>query len=73
MARYLIRARNGGGLVAFPERLTLAAALAMATELRAARFHRITLVNTETGVEITDLEELAAAAPLQSPPDRELE
>jgi hypothetical protein len=61
VARYTIRASNDGGPAAFQEPLTLEAALRKAAELRDAHFQRITLVNTETGVEITDLEELVRA------------
>ena len=71
MARYTIRARHHGAPVTFPESLTIEAALRKAAELRDARFQRITLVNTETGLEITDLEELvrgtAAPAPRPKP------
>lgn len=58
MARYTIRARQNGGPVNFSEPLTIEAALRKAAELRDARYQHITLVNTDTGVEITDLEEL---------------
>ncbi len=56
--RYIIRARNAGGFVGFGEPLTLEAALRKAAELRDAQFEQITLVNTKTGVEITDLEQI---------------
>ena len=58
MARYIIQARSHAGPVEFQEPLTLDAALAKAVELRHAHFQHITLVNTRTGLQITDLEEL---------------
>ena len=58
MARYIIRATSQGGPVSFQVPLTLDAALRKAAELRDAHFQHITLVNTMTGLEITDLEEL---------------
>ena len=62
MARYLVRAKSDAGIVDFQDPLTLQEALEKAAELRDAQFHHITLVNTRTGIEITDLEELAPAA-----------
>jgi hypothetical protein len=44
--------------VEFQERLTIDAALKRASELRAADFTRITLINVISGIEITDLEGL---------------
>jgi hypothetical protein len=58
MARYIIRAVSQAGPVSFQVPLTLDAALRRAAELRDAHFQHITLINTITGVEITDLEEL---------------
>jgi hypothetical protein len=58
MARYTIRASNSTGTVEFLEVLTIDAALARAEELRDAHFKHITLINIQTGVEITDLEGL---------------
>ena len=58
VARYVIRARSYGGKVEFNEPLTLEDALKKVAELRDAHFQRITLINTVTGVEITELEEL---------------
>ena len=55
--RYIIRASSSGGPVHFKDRRTIDAALHKATELREAGFSHITLVNVETGVEVTDLEE----------------
>ena len=63
MARYVIHARSHAGRVDFAEPLTIAAALEKAAELRKADFRHITLVNTQTGVEITDLEELTGGQP----------
>jgi hypothetical protein len=57
MARYTVKASSHGENVAF-ENQTLAAALRKAAELRDAHFQHITLVNTMTGLEITDLEAL---------------
>ena len=56
--RYIIRATGEAGPVEFRKPLTITAALSKAAELKAAHFQRITLINTHTGVEITDLEEL---------------
>ena len=58
MARYIVRATNDSGPVEFSERLTIDAALAKARELEAADFRHITIVNVQTGVEITDLESI---------------
>lgn len=58
MARYVIRATDDTGAVQFEERLAIDAALQRAIELRDAHFRHITIVNTQTGVEITDLEAL---------------
>ena len=46
------------GAVEFRQPLTIEAALSKAAELKAAHFQHITLINTQTGVEINDLEEL---------------
>lgn len=67
MARYTIRANNHDGPVSFPEPLTLEAALHKAAELRDVHYQRITLVNTDTGVEITDLEELVRETTAPAP------
>jgi hypothetical protein len=58
MARYKIRASTKAGPVSFDDPLTLDQALKKAAELRDAQFQHITLLNTQTGVEIADLEEL---------------
>ena len=58
MAQYVIRASTESGTIDFAEPLTLEAALEKAVELRDAHFRHITLINTHTAVEITDLEEL---------------
>lgn len=67
MARYTIRANNHDGPASFKEPLTLEAALRKAAELRDAHYQRITLVNTDTGVEITDLEELVRETTAPAP------
>jgi aspartate 1-decarboxylase len=56
--RYVIRANSSAGVVNFHDRRTIDAALAKAAELRDAGFEKITLINVENGVEITDLEQL---------------
>lgn len=58
MARYIIRASSAGGPIESSEPLTLEVALEKAAELRDAHFQHITLINTRTGVAVTDLEEL---------------
>ena len=58
MARYTMRATNSAGLIQFQERLTLGEALKKAEELRDAHFEHITLINHDTGIEITDLDAL---------------
>lgn len=58
MARYIIRASSNAGPVEFLERLTIDAALAKVAELRDAHFEHITLINQQTGLEITDLDAL---------------
>jgi hypothetical protein len=58
MARYIIRATGSGGPTTFYDPLTIDAALVKAAELNEAGFEHIILVNTRTGVEISDLEEL---------------
>jgi hypothetical protein len=58
MARYVIRATSRDGPVSFQDPLTLDAALRKAAELRDGNFQHITLINTMTGLEITDLENL---------------
>jgi hypothetical protein len=58
VARYSIRASNSAGTIEFPGRLTITEALNRAAELRDAHFEHITLVNLETGLEISDLESL---------------
>ncbi|HEX8444400.1 MAG TPA: hypothetical protein VF631_12225 [Allosphingosinicella sp.] len=68
MARYVIRAINQSGPVSFQDPLTLDAALRKAAELRDAHFQHITLVNTMTGLEITDLEDLIRGLDSPSPP-----
>lgn len=60
--RYLIRATGEAGPIKFRRPLTIDAALKKAAELKEAHFQQITLTNTETGVEITDLEELVRDA-----------
>lgn len=54
--RYTLRASNSAGRVNFTDKLTIDAALRKAAELRDAGFHHVTLINVESGVEITDLE-----------------
>lgn len=61
--RYTLRASNNAGRIDFSERLTIDGALNKVSELRAAGFERITLVNVETGLEITDLEQFVRAQP----------
>ncbi len=63
MARYIIRASNEHGPVDFNDRLTIEAAMQKAKELGEAHFTHITIVNTLTGVEITDLEALIPDGP----------
>ena len=58
MARYTIRASSSSGPIEFQERLTIEAALAKAEELRDAHFTHITLINHDSGLEITDLDAL---------------
>jgi hypothetical protein len=58
MARYTIRASSSGGDVDFINHLRIHEALDKAAELRDAGFTRITLLNAETGIEITELEQL---------------
>ena len=55
--RYTLRAGNSAGPVSFDERLTIEAALEKAAELKDAGFHHITIINQNTGTEITDLEQ----------------
>lgn len=55
--RYTLSASNNVGRVSFMDRLTIDAALRKAAELRDAGFHHVTLINVESGVEITDLEQ----------------
>lgn len=62
MARYVVRANGTGGPVEFQEPITITAALAKAQELRDACFSHITLINIQTGTEITDVEALIGAA-----------
>jgi hypothetical protein len=57
MARYSIKASSHGENVVF-ENQTLEAALRKAAELLDAHVQHITLVNTVTGMEITNLEDL---------------
>ena len=61
MARYKLRANGAAGRVEFRERLTIDAALAKAEQLRGAHFTHITIINLQTGVEITDIEALLAS------------
>ena len=70
MARYTIRARHDGEPVNFPEPLTIEAALRKTAELRDAHYQRIILINTKTGVEITDLEELVRETIAPAPKPR---
>ncbi len=58
MARYVIRATDDSGAVQFEDPMAIEAALQKAIELRDAHFRHITIVNTQTGVEISDLEAL---------------
>ena len=56
--RYIIRASGSSGPVEFQDRRTIDSAMNKAAELRDAGFARITLINVETGVEISELEQL---------------
>lgn len=56
--RYTLRARNSAGTVDFLDKLVIDAALRKAAELRDAGFQHVTLINVESGVEITDLEQV---------------
>lgn len=55
--RYTLRASNVAGRVDLMDKLTIDAALRKAAALRDAGFHHVTLINVESGVEITDLEQ----------------
>ena len=56
--RYTLRASSSAGRVDFMEKLTIDAALRKASELRDGGFLQVTLINAESGVEITGLEQL---------------
>lgn len=58
MARYILQAKSLGGLVESNEPLTLQQALTKAAEMRDAHFDHITIINIETGLAITDLEQI---------------
>lgn len=58
MARYTIKATNEEGELNLLDPLTIDHALRRAVELRDSGFRHIVLRNTETGAEVTDLEEL---------------
>lgn len=59
MARYILRAKSAGGdSIEFMERMTIDQALDRVRELQAAHFSHITVINTHTGLEITDVEAL---------------
>ena len=60
--RYVIRAVSEAGTVEFQQPLTITSALDKAAALKEAQFRRITLINIQTGVEITGLEELVRDA-----------
>jgi hypothetical protein len=59
LARYILRAKSAlGDSIEFMERLTIEQALDRVRELQAAHFSHITIINTDTGLEISDVEAL---------------
>ena len=58
VARYTIKAANEGGELNLLDPLTIDEALRKAVELRDRGYRHISLRNSQTGVEVADLEEL---------------
>lgn len=59
LARYILRAKStSGDSIEFMDRLTIEQALDRVRELQAADFSHIAIINTATGLEISDVEAL---------------